>query len=168
MRCDVFSVIRNQPQTTKERQGPEEKERLLHMAQNNLRKLVWHLHLSSLCAPIPQHRNSHVHAVLCRQGPQCMCGGSPRLGCRYCGWTIDVRNEDIKNTLTTYPTQGLVCRQILKLTVDQPPQKENCTTSHHGSGQQRTSCHFHQVPQTAPTGEVVFGAEPRMSLLTRR
>ncbi len=47
---------------------------LLDMAQYDLHKLVWHLHQSSLIAHLPQHHHSHVHNVLCRQGPQCMCG----------------------------------------------------------------------------------------------
>ncbi len=60
---------------------------LLHMAQNDLHKLVRQIYMRMLLVDLPQHHHSHVHNVLCRQGPQCMCGWSPGLGCRYCGVT---------------------------------------------------------------------------------
>jgi hypothetical protein len=47
---------------------------LLHMAQNDLHKLVWQIHFRVDHACLPQHNHRHVHNVLCRQGPLCMCG----------------------------------------------------------------------------------------------
>ncbi len=82
----VFAcMIRNKAQT-KEMES-EKDIALLHAVQNYLHQLRRQVHLLIDHARLPQHHHSHVHNVLCRQGPQCMCGWSPWLGCRYCGVT---------------------------------------------------------------------------------
>ncbi len=57
---------------------------LLHVAQNDLHKLRRQVHLLIDHERLPQHHHSRMHFVLRRQGPQCRCGGSPGLVCRYC------------------------------------------------------------------------------------
>ncbi len=101
---DVWDMICNK--SSNKTNGVCSGIRRLHITQNDLHKLVWHLHQSSLIARLPQHHHSHVHNVLCRQGPQSMCGWRPGLGCRYCGVTsmIEWCVSWIRKSLTKWKT----------------------------------------------------------------
>ncbi len=70
----LYCVKRGLQQSSNSKKSKEKEVELLHMTQYDLHKLVWHLHQSSLITHRPQHHHSHVHNVLCRQGPQYMCG----------------------------------------------------------------------------------------------
>ncbi len=64
--CELFVCVQHDLQQSADTKEIERKEvfALLHMAQYDLHKLVWHLHQASLIAHLPQHHNSHVHLVL--------------------------------------------------------------------------------------------------------